>query len=547
MKYWGFILLSCLLFNSNNTLAQPAGYGFGKQVTVLSTQVAGGTPLINFPMLISITDPDLRTTANGGQVESGNGFDIIFTLGDCSTQLAHDLEHYDPTTGELVIWVQVPLLDNLADTYVYMFYGNSAVATDQSNSAIWTTANYDGVWHLHNDFLDASVGTNNGTNNGSTDISPAYNFGDGQNFTDPNHWIELPNHPNRTGDFTYTGWARTISNNVAGQRVVCDDASNANGCHAISIGDPGAGSIRFYIRGLNPVSLDSPGGIIINDVWHYVAATFNDATNLKSLYVDGVLVGSATVTGTLGTATGNASIGGEVAAGEAGNRFNGSLDEIRSNSSVLSAGWILTEFNNQNSPGTFYGISAQFTAVDLCLILPLPVELLSFKATLTSENTVELDWITKSESNNDYFTLQHSGDGVKWQTLSKIDGAGNSSSPIYYVHEHQAPLLGINYYRLKQTDFNGDYSYSSIQSVSLTSLESGFIVYPNPSNGTISVQADQNLLDELIVYNVLGEVVKPIVAHDGNQPNTLTVDFTHLEKGIYFLRSGQLVTKVVIE
>ena len=335
-------LLLIFLFIYFNGYTQPAGYGFGKQLLIDATQVSGPSPLTNFPMLVSITDVDLRSVSNGGQVENPNGFDIIFTLADCSTQLSHDLESYNPVTGEIVVWVQIPVLNNLTDTPIFMYYGNNTVSTDLSSTNIWTDPGYDGVWHLNNDFLDASGSGNNGVNYGATNQPAAHNFAGGQNFVDPNHWIELPNHTDRNGSFSYTGWVRTLNNAIAGQRIICDDQSNGPSCHALSIGDPGAGRIRFYIRGLGPVSLDSPGGTIINNTWHYVAATFDDLSNLKSLYVDGVLVNSATVAGALSPAAGNASIGGEVAAGESGNRFNGDLDEIRASNSVLTADWIAT-------------------------------------------------------------------------------------------------------------------------------------------------------------------------------------------------------------
>lgn len=225
-----------LIISTFNTYAQPAGYSFGKQIIIDASQVSGTVPLTNFPVLISATDTDLRTTANGGSVENVNGFDIVFTLGDCATILSHDLEYYDPVTGELVIWVQIPTLNNSANIPFFMFYGNSLIGADQSTTDIWTDAGYDGVWHLHNDFADASGTGNNGTNNGSTDLSPANNSADGQRFVDPNHWIELASHPTRVGDFSYSGWARTSDNSRAGQRVICDDASNGAGGHAISIG-----------------------------------------------------------------------------------------------------------------------------------------------------------------------------------------------------------------------------------------------------------------------------------------------------------------------
>lgn len=526
--------------------AQPVGYGFGKQILVNASQVSGGTPLLNFPMLLAVTDPDLRNTLNGGKVENANGFDILFTLGDCSTILLHDLESYNPFTGELVVWVQVPVLENAVNTSIFMFYGNSSVSASSSTTNIWTDVGYDGVWHLNNDFLDASGSGNNGVNNGSTNISPAHNSADGQNFVDPNHWIELPNHPNRTGSFSYSGWARTTNSAIIGQRIICDDQSNGNGCHALSIGDPGGGRIRFYIRNMTPVSLDSPGGTIINNTWHYVAATFDNGSNLKSLYVDGVLVNSGTVTGSLNPAVGNASIGGEVASGESSSRFNGDLDEIRSASTVLSANWIATEYNNQNSPSTFYSISSEMTASSLCVTLP--IELIFFSAELNNNRTVRLEWETATEKNNDYFTIERSRDGVEWTVLSTVDGAGNSSIPMEYYAVDSSPFSGTSYYRLKQTDYDGNFEYFNVQSVELDSDQNRKIdIYPNPTMNQVIVEGDSYNLEVISIYNNLGQLMNGYLKISKVSQSKIKIDLSQLEGGVYILETRNSSHKIIKE
>jgi len=531
------------LFQCTVALAQPPGYGFGKQVVIDAAQVSGLAPLTNFPVLVSITDPDLRTVGNGGRVENPNGFDILFTLSDCSTVLAHDLEQYNPITGELVVWVQVPVLDNLVNTFLFMYYGNNTIVTDLSTNTVWTDVGYDGVWHLHDDFLDASGSGNDGTNNGSTDLSPANNSADGQNFVDPNHWIELANHPTRTGSFSYSGWVRTINNGTSGQRIICDDETNGNGCHALSIGDPGAGRIRFYIRGLAPVSLDSPAGTISNNTWHYVVGTYDAAANFRSLYVDGVLINSGAVTGTLGAAAGNASIGGEVAAGEAGNRLNGDLDEIRASNTVLSADWVATEYNNQNSPASFYSFSLELDATSLCLTLP--IQLIYFQAYPTEENTVKLEWKTASEVNNDFFTIERSSDGVEWKEIKRIDGAGNAEMMTYTVLDEK-PLAGLSYYRLKQTDFNGEFEYVDVKSVNFENTQL-IHVYPNPTRNQFIIEGENEELQSLMISNILGENIVSGIKKEFINDRMMRVNISHLPNGVYLLKTKSTINKVYKE
>jgi len=320
-----------------------------KVITIQGSQVVGG-PHIDFPVLVSHTDADLAQSA--GKVTSANGFDIIFA-DDSGNQLDFQLEEYDGTTGQYVAWVRLPSLANGVDVDIHMLYGKTTITSDQSTDAVWGT-NYQAVWHLNDDFLDYTSTTYDGVNNGSTDV--AAKIADGQNFVDPNHWIELPSFPNLTTDFSISGWIYTNDNTQAGQRIFADDASNSGG-FSLSVGDPGAGRIRFYARGTGPVSLDSPAGIISNNTWHHCVAVADISNSIKRIFVDGVEVASGGFSGTWGTDVGNASIGGETASGETANRFLGDLDEIRVANSALTANWIATEYNSQNQPILSFGSS----------------------------------------------------------------------------------------------------------------------------------------------------------------------------------------------
>lgn len=480
-----FTKLSLLIFGifiSCFSFSQPPGYNFGKQILIDGGQVSGTADLIDFPMLFQVTDNDLRHVSNGGSVESINGYDIVFYVGDCSTPLNHELEFYDPVTGTITAWVQINVLSATANTGIHMYYGNAAIAADPSTTATWS-AGYDGVWHLQNPTTDASGSGNTGVNNGSTNISPAL-FEDGQGFVDPNHWIELPSHAARGGGFSYSAWINSSDVTRSGQRIICDDASNGAGCHAISLGDPGNGRIRFYIRGMGPVSLDSPN-LISNNIWYYVVAVYDAAASTKYLYINGVLSVSSGVGGTLGPANGNASIGGEVAAGEAANRFMGNLDEVRSFGGVLGPNWIATEYNNQSNPSSFYAVSAQFDANNLCALLP--IELINFNAQLKADQNVEIHWTTASEVDNDYFEVLKSKDGQNWSVLEKVESAGNSSETRSYEVIDPNPFFDLTYYKLKQTDLDGAFTFSDIRSVNLDEKQA-IKIYPIPSNNKVIVE-----------------------------------------------------------
>ena len=94
----------------------------------------------------------------------------------------------------------------------------------------------------------------------------------------------------------------------------------------------------------------------------------------------------------------------------------------------------------------------------------LPIELLYFKGSVYNSDNI-LHWSTASEDNNDYFTIEKTKDGIDWEVLDREPGAGNSSNQLYYSLVDENVESIINYYRLKQTDYDGKFKYSDIISI----------------------------------------------------------------------------------
>ncbi len=167
---------------------------------------------------------------------------------------------------------------------------------------------------------------------------------------------------------------------------------------------------------------------------------------------------------------------------------------------------------------------------------PLPVELLYFDAKPTLQNTVLLNWITASEKSNDYFIIERSNDGVHFEYLQKIKGAGNTTIQQSYQWEDLYPFDGISYYRLKQTDFNGDFSYSPVKAVQLNGSDADVILFPNPGKHRIyftvySTESDNFLLQ---VYDAGGKMVRSMQLHPINtNQHSGIIDRNELNSGIY--------------
>lgn len=170
--------------------------------------------------------------------------------------------------------------------------------------------------------------------------------------------------------------------------------------------------------------------------------------------------------------------------------------------------------------------------------VPLPVTWLDFNAAFdNSTGNVELNWSTASEVNNKTFVVEHSTDGSNFADLTRVRGAGNSSNTNYYSVLDEHPATGINYYRIKQIDFDGMYSYSLIKPAEVTS--SSFIVFPNPAAETVNIAYNavqpQTSLGLIKIYNLLGSEVatKQVAMLAGT--NTYQLDLAGLNNGLYLI------------
>lgn len=167
----------------------------------------------------------------------------------------------------------------------------------------------------------------------------------------------------------------------------------------------------------------------------------------------------------------------------------------------------------------------------------LPIELLSFDATLQSDKTVLCEWETATEINNDYFTIEKTTDGITFELVAQVDGAGNSNVPLYYNTPDDDPYQGISYYRLKQTDFNGDFSYSDLRPINLEGVDI-INLSPNPAvdNIEVLVYSSNETKVDVNLYNMLGQsikVVNQVTVAEGS--NKLQLDVSLLSIGYYTL------------
>ncbi len=175
----------------------------------------------------------------------------------------------------------------------------------------------------------------------------------------------------------------------------------------------------------------------------------------------------------------------------------------------------------------------------------LPIELISFTATVIN-SAVNLDWKTANEINNDYFTIERSIKGIEWESIATVDGAGNSIEVNTYHEIDENPYSGKSYYRLKQTDFDGKFSYAAIRIVNLETDSKPIRIYPNPTSAQITVEGNQEELKALQIFNILGQNVtnRSIITKEADK---LNIDLRQLPNGIYIVKAKGNSVKIIKE
>ena len=177
----------------------------------------------------------------------------------------------------------------------------------------------------------------------------------------------------------------------------------------------------------------------------------------------------------------------------------------------------------------------------------LPVQLTSFQAAL-NQKTVKLNWQTSSELNNAKFIIETSNEGELFSGIGEVQGAGTTLEKQSYQFTHHTPSAGINYYRLKQVDFDGTFEYSKIVAINAVG-NNDIVAYPNPAKDKVYVQYDRSKgPGKIYLLDALGRrIAATINGNNGfyevNLPNELPF-------GAYWLkieRSGKVQTVAVVK
>lgn len=346
------------------------GYAFKKMITIDPTKVSGGSDLGNYPVLISFTDPDLIANSSGGNcsgnsgcVQSSSGYDIIFTDSTQTSKLDHEIEKYVPSTGEIEMWVRIPTLSTSVNTVIYLYYDNSSVITSQENiPGVWNS-NYMGVWHLnetsglHN---DSSANANNSTSVsvtkagsavGKIDGADKFTGGSGNNVTIPTSASLLP------ASMTLQTWLKLNSIPTANNYtlLVKNNSSGTPNWNSYVLYVNTSGQVCFSWINTSGTNYTVCGNTVLTTgTWYNAAGIYNGSS--VSIYLNGTndTGGSIATSGTILLSNSDFIIG----QSNASYTPDAIIDEPRILNKALGSAWLTTDYNNQNTPSTFYAVSS---------------------------------------------------------------------------------------------------------------------------------------------------------------------------------------------
>jgi hypothetical protein len=357
---------------------------FRKVITLNKSKIQGSHT--NFPLLISLTDPDLKSTSGGGKVASTQGADLVFTTSD-DTKLSHEIEKYDPTTGQLIAWVKVPSISSATDTTLNLYFGNSGVGDQQDKTNVWDS-NYRFVYHLGDgDSTSANFYQDSTSNNidatlwdGDSDSTQdTGKIGYGYNFAGDADYMTLDDTTDPTA-YTVSAWVKySVAAPVNIFTRTDSSGPTSAWSHQMSI-DANTRPVNYaYDQNASVSRCSRSPNATSQNTWYYITTTAQNGSG-KGIYVDGALKATSPLdalwTGgdryriAQNTGVLESNPGAGCPNATAPGYFGGVIDELRLSLVVRSTDWIATEYNNQNDPALFVSVGATQSVTTVNSTLP---------------------------------------------------------------------------------------------------------------------------------------------------------------------------------
>ncbi|MCB9232699.1 MAG: T9SS type A sorting domain-containing protein [Bacteroidia bacterium] len=196
----------------------------------------------------------------------------------------------------------------------------------------------------------------------------------------------------------------------------------------------------------------------------------------------------------------------------------------------------------------YMGVQIYYLGGPGCLF---SVTLEAFDVEVNADGIVAATWVTSTENDNDYFTLERSVNGTDFEAAATVPGAGNSNNAIQYQAFDLTPLPGLSFYRLKSTDIDGESSWSNVLSVEVEKSRSLQLTpYPNPASHSLGIALNgAGEGSRLVLYDLNHRVMRQQELPEGQQE--VSWDVSSLPRGLYILmletRNGIKAERVLLE
>ena len=440
---------SAVITLNAQTPTSSSAFNYQRSITIAHNQVANADQF-NFPVVIQGVYPYLANITSGGHVQNANGYDIVFTSDSAGLQLLNwEIKSYNCATGAATFWVKIPMLSYTTDTVIYMSYGNASVSSLQgSKSGTWDSS-YAAIYHMSDNVATAVVSDSTANSNAGTARANTANktivgeIGNALTFNGTSDVVSAgtPASLGITGTITLEGWVNLNAwpNDgygaylaSKGQQYFIEFSTGNSGDHGIVVGTYyGDGS---YFSG---TAVAMPSSFV--GAFHHLATTWDGGH--WNLFVDGALAAQTSSGQGPVSSSEPFTIGAQTFSG--GNPFqflNGVADEVRVSTSARSANWISTEYNNQKSPATFYGMGAELwlgqsssVAISVSpatgtLVAGQSVQL---TATVTGSNNQQVNWSVSgagSVSTSGMYTAPSSITSAQTVTVTATGAADSTKS-----------------------------------------------------------------------------------------------------------------------
>jgi hypothetical protein len=400
---------------SASQLYTTGGYAFQQQITLNTTSFGATSTLTNFPYLVYIQENALKTDSacksniqlpNVGATNATD-YDFAFTTSSSSTELFYQVESYDPTTGTLVAWVNVPSLTTTTKPTLNFYFGANTPGHNAAFTAGTWASDYQEVYHFNENaasggtIIDATANANNAVQTNCTSVSATANAGIGktcyQFSTTSVHNAEMLSksaNTSLTGSYTLSAWVyptlftQTSSANGAtypgsgefDYKIITDETTYTAGGYKLGLYSGSSattvvpetetryndGTLAIDRVGFTGASTPTKDVNLTN--WNFVQAVYDNTTNTFYTYLNGVLNNTSTAGYAAGANGQNIFIGADFTAG---NYFYGDMDEARVSSNAKSADWIKAEFYNQKAPTKCTTVSATVQETSIANVMAI--------------------------------------------------------------------------------------------------------------------------------------------------------------------------------